>query len=103
MAIVNISGAYDMQIHSAPSLFNRIGDDLDFARHAAEAGLAGVLLKNHFESTVGRAGIDRRVIEGTQIWEDLVLNHFTGGLTQLPLNILWNWERSKSGSPPLTP
>lgn len=83
MSIADISGAYDLHIHSNPSLFTRIGDDLDLGRHAAEAGLSGILLKNHFESTVGRASIANGVIEGIQIFGSLVLNGFAGGLNPI--------------------
>lgn len=83
MPIADISGAYDLHIHSNPSLFERVGDDLDLGRHAAEAGLSGILLKNHFESTVGRAAIANKVIEGVHIFGSLVLNGFTGGLNPI--------------------
>ena len=39
MAIVDLSGAFDLHIHSHPSLFTRSGTDIDMARHAAAAGL----------------------------------------------------------------
>ena len=80
MPIVNLSGAIDLHIHSNPSLFKRVGSDLDIARHAAEHQLAAVLIKNHFESTVGRAFLTDAAIEGTHVFGGLVLNHFAGGL-----------------------
>ena len=45
MPIVDLNGAYDLHIHSNPSLFERSGSDLDMARHARDSGLAGILLK----------------------------------------------------------
>lgn len=83
MPIVDISGAYDIHVHSSPCLFTRIGDDLELGRHAVEAGFSGILLKNHFESTVGRSAIANKVIEGTLICGGLVLNGFAGGLNPL--------------------
>jgi predicted TIM-barrel fold metal-dependent hydrolase len=80
MPIVDLSGAYDLHIHSNPSLFTRSGNDLDMARHAEESGLAGILLKNHFESTVGRAHMADQLVEKTRVFGGLVLNHFAGGL-----------------------
>ncbi len=80
MPIVDISGAYDLHVHSSPSLFTRIGDDLDLGKHAVEAELSGVLLKNHFESTVGRAALANKIVEDTVIFGGLVLNGFAGGL-----------------------
>lgn len=80
MSIVNLSGAIDLHIHSNPSLFERVGSDLDIAKHAAENQLSAILIKNHFESTVGRAYLVDEFIEGADVFGGLVLNHFTGGL-----------------------
>ena len=80
MPLVDISGAYDLHVHSNPSLFERAGSDLYMAMHAAEDGLGGILLKNHFESTVGRAFHVDMAVEGTSVFGGLVLNHFTGGI-----------------------
>jgi hypothetical protein len=83
VGLVDLSGAYDLHVHAAPELFVRIGDDLDIARHAAQSGLAGILIKNHFESTVGRAGLADRMVEGTRVFGGLVLNGCAGGLNPL--------------------
>jgi len=80
MSLVDLAGAYDLHIHSHPSLFTRSGSDLDQANHAAQAGLAGLLLKNHFESTVGRAYLTDQMVEGVRVFGGLVLNNFCGGL-----------------------
>ena len=80
MPIVDLSGAIDLHIHSNPSLFTRVGSDLDIARHAADNNLTAILLKNHFESTVGRALLADQAVEGTRVFGGLVLNHFTGGI-----------------------
>jgi hypothetical protein len=80
MTIVDLSGAVDIHIHSNPSLFTRIGSDMAIARHAAQNGLAAIVLKNHFESTVGRAFLTDEAIADTHVFGGLVLNHFTGGL-----------------------
>jgi len=80
MSLVDLTGAYDLHVHANPELFLRIGDDLDLARHATECGLAGILIKNHFESTVGRASLADRMAEGTRIFGGLVLNWSAGGL-----------------------
>ena len=80
MPIVDLSQALDIHIHSNPSLFTRIGSDLDIAQHASENNLSGILLKNHYESTVGRAFLADIAVEGTRVFGGLVLNHFTGGI-----------------------
>jgi hypothetical protein len=80
MALVNLTGAWDLHIHTNPSLFTRTGTDLDMAAHARDSGLAGILLKNHFESTVGRAFLADSLVEEVRVFGGLVLNHFAGGL-----------------------
>ena len=80
MPLVDLNGAFDLHIHSNPSLFLRSGTDIDMARHAAESGLAGILLKNHFESTAGRARLAEQQVPGVRVFGGLVLNHFAGGL-----------------------
>ena len=83
MPIVDLSGAIDLHIHSHPSLFSRVGSDMEIARHAADNNLTAILLKNHFESTVGRAHLTNISVEGTQVFGGLVLNNFTGGLNPI--------------------
>jgi len=80
MPLVDLTNAIDLHIHSNPSLFTRRGSDLDMAQHAVDRHLDAILLKNHFESTVGRAFLAGQQIEGTKVFGGLVLNHFTGGL-----------------------
>lgn len=83
MALVDLSGAYDLHVHASPELFVRLGDEVDLARHARSSGLAGILVKNHFESTVGRAALADKLVEGTRVFGGLVLNHSAGGLNPL--------------------
>lgn len=80
MPLVDLQGAYDLHVHANPELFLRVGDDVDLARHAAASGLAGIMIKNHFESTVGRAALADRAVPGTRVFGGLVLNAFAGGL-----------------------
>jgi hypothetical protein len=87
MSLVDLYGAYDLHVHANPELFVRIGDDLDIARHAAQSGLAGIMIKNHFESTVGRAALVDRMVEGTRVFGGLVLNWSAGGLNPLAVEV----------------
>ena len=80
MPLVDLTHAIDLHIHSNPSLFNRSGSDLEMAQHAADNHLKAIMLKNHFESTVGRAFLADQQIEGTRVFGGLVMNHFAGGL-----------------------
>lgn len=73
-----LRGAVDLHVHSAPCLFPRWGSDVQLAREADANGLQAILIKSHFESTVGRAsnaGQAHRV----HILGGLVLNPFICG------------------------
>src|SRR5882672_11357231 len=63
MAIIDLGGAYDMHIHSAPAPFVRIGDSIDIASWCAEAGMAGLVIKSHFESTISKVHHARRALQ----------------------------------------
>lgn len=53
-------GAYDLHVHTAPSPFHRAMDDLELLRAAAAAGMAGILIKSHYEPTAARAELANR-------------------------------------------
>lgn len=80
MPIVDLEGAYDLHIHTKPSLFTRVCNDIEMAEHAMQFGLKGIIIKSHFESTVGRAALADYSVEGTRVYGGLVLNQFTGGI-----------------------
>ena len=46
-----LQGSYDLHIHPIPSHVPRLLDDFEVLAQAEEAGMAGVLLKNHYEPT----------------------------------------------------
>jgi hypothetical protein len=77
---VDLDGVCDLHVHSAPCLFDRLADDIEVGEMLASAGYAAVLLKSHHESTVGRAAIAAKRVEGVQIYGGIVLNHFVGGI-----------------------
>jgi hypothetical protein len=43
--VVDLDGAYDLHVHSAPDLFSRIVDDRQMVTHAAARGFAGLVMK----------------------------------------------------------
>jgi hypothetical protein len=75
-----LEGAIDLHVHSAPDVDRRRYDDLELAREARRAGMGGILLKSHQFSTVERASLVARVVDGIQIWGGIVLNETVGGL-----------------------
>ena len=76
-----LKGAYDLHMHAAPSPFNRLMDDYGLIRKADEAGMAGIMLKSHYESTAARAAlVNSHSGASAQAYGGLVLNWPVGGL-----------------------
>jgi hypothetical protein len=75
-----LRGAIDLHQHAAPSLFDRITDDIGLASEARQRGMRGVLITAHEQDTTGRAALARRQVPGVEIYGGLVLNWIAGGL-----------------------
>ncbi|HET7875354.1 MAG TPA: DUF6282 family protein [Methylomirabilota bacterium] len=75
-----LRGAIDLHQHAAPSLFDRITDDLGLASEARQRGMRGVLIKAHEQDTTGRAALVRRQVPGVEVFGGVVLNWIAGGL-----------------------
>ena len=78
--IVSVEGAIDIHVHTGPSLFSRIADDIDIARHSRSVNLGGFVPKCHYESTVSRALYASKVVPGIHVLGGIVLNYFVGGI-----------------------
>ncbi|MGI9951045.1 DUF6282 family protein [Moorellaceae bacterium AZ2] len=78
--LVDLEGAIDLHVHTHPCLFPRLCDDYTAAQAAAQAGMRGIVLKCHHESTVSRAREVSRQIEGFQVFGGIVLNSYVGGI-----------------------
>ena len=76
-----LSGAYDLHIHAQPDVVQRAQDLPSLARTAAQAGMAGLLIKDHTTSTVGRCYTMNRVLDREpRFFSGLALNPPVGGL-----------------------
>ena len=76
-----LQGAYDLHVHGAPDPFSRRNNAFSLGRAAAEAGLAGMLLKEHTASTVGRCYVLNRFYDARpRFFGSLVLNPTVGGI-----------------------
>jgi hypothetical protein len=53
--VFQLDGAYDLHVHAGPDLFERVADDVETAARYAAAGMAGMAVKAHLESTASRA------------------------------------------------
>lgn len=76
----DLKGAIDIHVHSSPSIFPRSVNDLELAEQAKQAGMRAIVLKAHEESTVSRAKLVSKVVEGIEVYGSLVLNEYVGGL-----------------------
>ena len=76
-----MQGAYDLHMHAAPSPFHRVLDDYGLLEEAGRAGMAGIMLKSHYESTIARAILANiHCASCTKAYGGLVLNWPVGGL-----------------------
>lgn len=84
MAILDVKGFFDLHVHSAPAPFVRIGDSVDIAERCAAAGMAGIVIKSHFESTITKAHHARREVIKTfpdfKVFAGIALNRGVGGI-----------------------
>lgn len=82
--MLKLDGFYDLHIHSAPAPFVRIGDSADIARWCAEAGMAGIVIKSHFESTVSKVHHARIAVRDAhpdfKVFSGIALNRGVGGV-----------------------
>lgn len=76
-----LKGAYDLHVHTSPDHDPRSLHDLTLLQEAEALGMAGVLIKNHYEPTTGRAQLIRLIYtSSTEIYGSLSLNWSVGGL-----------------------
>ncbi len=72
---------YDLHVHTAPSAFPRALDSWELVHEASRAGMAGVMLKSHYESTATRAELINRYSNCTaKAYGGIALNWPVGGL-----------------------
>jgi len=75
-----IPGCIDPHVHAGPDLRPRKLTALELARLAASKGLAAIVLKNHYTSTVPLAATVTEAVPGIRVFGGLVLNEWVGGL-----------------------
>ncbi len=76
-----MKGAYDLHMHPSPSPFSRKMDDFELLKAAGRAGMAGIMLKSHYEPTAARADlVNEHSASCTKAYGGIVLNWPVGGL-----------------------
>jgi len=76
---MDLDGAIDLHVHTAPDFYERSVDDDEQIQQAAAAGMRAVLLKSHHTLTADRATLAAKR-DGMPVFGGLVLNHTVGGL-----------------------
>ena len=76
----DLTGAVDLHVHSAPCFFDRIGDDVQIATSARDAGMRALAYKSHHESTVSRAYHTELQVPSFRVIGGICLNFCVGGI-----------------------
>jgi len=76
-----MQGAVDLHVHSGPSIMDRQVDHMQAVEQAAEAGMRGILFKDHHYSVAPVIPMMERVLGhlGVSMFGGLVLNNTSGG------------------------
>jgi hypothetical protein len=82
-----LQGAFDTHIHISPDVVPRIVDDISLARRFAELGMAGFVLKSHYNSTAERASVVRAAVPGITTLGAIALNRAVGGMNPLAVEV----------------
>ena len=76
-----LEDGYDIHIHASPDVIPRALDLAQLCREAENAGMAGILIKDHCTSTVGRAAALNQMGRGIcRFFSALALNPPVGGM-----------------------
>jgi hypothetical protein len=79
-ARAQLPGVIDIHAHSDPDSVPRSIDAVDLARLAKQAGMRGIVLKNHYEPTASLAYIVRKAVPGLEVFGGIDLNRSVGGV-----------------------
>jgi hypothetical protein len=75
-----LHGAIDMHVHSIPSHFPRLMDDIDLAESLVKAGMGGAVVKFHGGGTAARAYLTNKHMGCEVLFGSITLNDFVGGI-----------------------
>lgn len=77
---LNLVGAIDFRVHSAPDSLERSIDGDDLGRLAKEKGMRGLVFTNHEESTAAMAYLVQKAAPGVETFGGVALNRAVGGI-----------------------
>jgi hypothetical protein len=75
-----LAGVIDIHVHCGPDSMPRTVDGIDIARLARDAGMRGLVLKNHYEPTASLACIVRKIVPEVAAFGGIALNRSVGGI-----------------------
>jgi hypothetical protein len=75
-----LAGTIDLHVHSTPDVIRRSVNDFQLAQKAREAGMRGVLIKNHEFPTDARAYLVRQAVPGIEVFGCISLNYAVGAI-----------------------
>src|SRR5204863_4630283 len=76
----DLRGAIDIHVHGNPDSVARVGDGFELAKQAAQRGMRGMVLKNHFDPTAGLAYLARKAAPGLEVFGGVDLTLPVGGV-----------------------
>ena len=77
---IDLTGVIDMHVHAGPDSRPRAMNDWEAVQMAENAGLRGVLLKNHFTMTADRAVLAAQLVDNLLVFGGVALNRSVGGI-----------------------
>ena len=77
---IDLTGVIDMHVHAGPDSRPRAMNDWEAVQMAENAGLRGVLLKNHFTMTADRAALAAQLVDRLLVFGGVALNRSVGGV-----------------------
>ncbi|MBC7534658.1 MAG: hypothetical protein H7258_03080 [Ferruginibacter sp.] len=78
---ISLAGVIDFHCHTAPDVTARSLNDLQLVRLARQAGMRGIVLKNHYTMTADRAQLAMQEAGGgIEVFGGIVLNRSVGGI-----------------------
>jgi Family of unknown function (DUF6282) len=82
-----VAGAVDLHVHVAPDVMRRRVTDVQLAQRHVEEGLAGFVLKSHYNPTAERAASVAEAVPGSAVYGAITLNGSVGGINPLAVEI----------------
>lgn len=77
---ISLAGVIDFHAHAGPDSRPRAMNDLEVVKMAQQAGLRGIVLKNHFTMTADRAALAMTQVDDLEIFGGVALNRAVGGI-----------------------